>query len=97
MKTALELQQAAQEKKLTRLHIRDCSLCGYPLAYLFSPSYQHVGLDTGCDCVTYGPVIHESSWEEVAQHYNLHLENLPESDYTKNMQEYFGFAEGVKS
>lgn len=49
-----DFERAAKDRKLGGLHLHDCSLCGYPVAYYFGA--DGVSLDTGCDCVSYGPV-----------------------------------------
>lgn len=86
-----EFQAAATERKLGGLHLRDCSLCGYPIAYYFGA--EGVSLDTGCDCVSYGPVIRPSSWQAVADHYNAQTN----AGYLAKLDEHFGFSSVLSS
>lgn len=66
--TAQEVEEAVKKSGITRLHIRNCSMCNYPLAYLFEQG--DVGFDAGCDCVTYHN-IRLSSYQAVADHVNI--------------------------
>jgi len=86
VRSADEFQRAAAERGLGGFHVRDCSICGYPIAYLFHG--DQVALDTGCDCVSYGPVIRDSSWSAIADHYNLQTN----AEYVAKIDAFFGFA-----
>ena len=87
MRSAQEFEQAVGDRKLGGLHLRDCSLCGYPIAYYFGS--EGVSLDTGCDCVNYGPVIRPSSWQAVADHYNAQKN----AEYIAKLDSWFGFSD----
>ena len=62
-----DFKKAAQELKISRWTIHNCSMCGYPCGYIFRG--DSVSYDCGCDCVAYTNII-QSSWEEVADFYN---------------------------
>lgn len=47
--------------------IRDCSICGVPIGYIFFHD-REVYFDGSCGCCCGSPRL--SSWEEVAEHYN---------------------------
>lgn len=70
--TAQEVEEAVKKSGITRLHIRDCSICSYPLEYLFAENGA-VGFDAGCDCVNYRNV-RLSSYQAVADHVNIQNE-----------------------
>lgn len=92
MKSPDDFARAVSERQLSRFNLRDCSMCGYPVGYVFGAG--RIAIDTGCDCVTYGPVITETEWESLADHYNR--QKNPE--YIAQMDAYFGFlSEGDRS
>ena len=86
MKTIEQFKNAAIEKKIIKWNIHDCSMCGYDCGYVFAPDYEHVGYDSGCDCVSYKN-INPSSWEDIRDHYN----NQTNLEYIKTMNEFWGF------
>ncbi len=47
-----ELKELMGNRKLV---INPCSICGYPNGFLYRDGKLHY--DSGCNCVTYGPVI----------------------------------------
>lgn len=65
--TAAEVEAVVREHKLYKYVIRACSMCSYPLGYVFQGS--QVGFDAGCDCTTYSAV-YSSSYQELADHFN---------------------------
>lgn len=67
-KEVSDFQKAAAERNITRWNIHNCSMCGYACGYVIQGNA--VAYDSGCNCVTYGPVIDPSSWEALADHYN---------------------------
>lgn len=89
VRTANEFKQAAIAKNIQSWPIRDCSLCGYMLKYIFSDDKEQVAFDTGCDCTSYPNVYHFSSYEDVAQHYNCQTSK----EYIKEMDDFWGFNE----
>jgi len=70
MKDAEQLKELAKAKGIRKWFIRPCSICEYPLGYVFSLDYETVGYDTGCNCTTYNYVVNRSSWEELAHDFN---------------------------
>lgn len=87
MRTAQEFKQQAKERNITKWHIRECSICGYPLAYFFSPDFEEVAFDSGCDCTSGGPNYQRRSWESVAEIYNMQTQ----PDVIKKMDAFWGF------
>lgn len=66
-----EFQEQAKKLGLERWIVRRCSMCDYPLAFIFSPDYARVDFDSGCDCTRMGYVMQNSSWDAVAENYNI--------------------------
>lgn len=62
-------------------------MCNYACGYVFSPDYEQVGYDSGCDC-TRRYIINPSSYEDIASHYNMQKND----DYIKKMDEFWGFS-----
>lgn len=91
VRTADEFKQAAIKKGITEWVIRDCSICGYDLKYIFSRDKEQVAFDTGCDCTSYPNVIIPSSYEDIAQHYNCQTNK----EYIKEMDDFWGFNEDL--
>lgn len=61
--------KAIQEEKRF-FPVRDCSICGYMMGYeVLDIHFNHVGFNTGCDCVTYKNIT-QSSWDEMEKFYN---------------------------
>jgi hypothetical protein len=74
IKSKMTIQAKAKEHDKKFFPVRDCSLCGYMMGYVvLSHDFKNVGLDTGCDCVTYTNV-NQSSWDEVERFYSSHSE-----------------------
>lgn len=67
-RTVEEFKQAAKKHGITKWPMHDCSICGYHCGFLIAG--DEVNYDSGCDCITFGPVINLSSWEDLADHYN---------------------------
>lgn len=81
-------KEQAKLKNLRNWYVRNCSMCEYPLAYVFSTDHEHVGFDAGCDC-TGSRVVRESSWGAVADNYNIQTD----PNVIKKMNEFWGFNE----
>ena len=61
--------QAAMEKAgITEYYARDCSICGYPLAYYVNG--DDVQFDRGCDCGPRAPM-QPRSYDDIAEHHNI--------------------------
>ncbi len=91
-KTGLDFQNAAKIKRINSWHIRDCSMCKYPIKYLFAHDYEKVWIDTGCYC-TRTQTIRGSSWASIAENYNMQ-EN---EQYINELNEFWGFDKEIKS
>ena len=65
-KTIDDFKRQAKVKNITRWIIHHCSMCNYPCGY--SICNEHVRYDSGCSC-SRSPT-RQSSWEELAKHYN---------------------------
>lgn len=87
MKTAEDFKQQAKEKSINSWHIRDCSMCDYPLLYVFSPDKEEVAFDSGCDCNRGGPNYQMRTWDSIAEHYNMQTH----PDVIKEMNIFWGF------
>ena len=88
MKTRIDFQAAAFNKKPGKWVVRDCTICKYPLSYLFSENHERVAFDRGCDCSSIrGYNINECSWEELSEYYNLQTNEK----VIKTMNEFWGF------
>jgi len=72
-KTPEDFKNAALKHNIKTWEIRKCSICRYPLSYHFfvDGASVEVSLDTGCDCVSYMVPYKNSSWQEVADLYNM--------------------------
>ena len=75
MFTAEQVKEAVTNNNIKIVTIRQCTLCCYPLAYMFHN--DTVYFDSGCDCVSYYSPPKERSWGELARYLN----NFP--DYTE--------------
>ena len=87
MRTRIDFQVAAFYNKPGKWFIRECSICNYPLCYVFSPCFEYVGFDKGCNCSLKGTNIAECSWSDLANYYNMQTD----PEYIKKMDEFWGF------
>jgi hypothetical protein len=54
------------------VYSRQCSICRYPLGYIVrSFEDDDVVFDAGCDCTSRGPVYRYSSFDDIANSYNI--------------------------
>jgi hypothetical protein len=70
--TGEQLRQKAIEHKITKWTIEECSVCEYPIHYIFDT--ENVSYDGGCNCSdfeTYRPKYQRSSWNDVAIYINM--------------------------
>lgn len=67
-RTPQEFRDAAIKHNISTWELRECFICGCPIGYLFFRD-REVYFDGGCDCCDGG--LRPSSWEEVAEHYNI--------------------------
>ena len=84
-RTAQEFAEAIKNLGVTELAIRDCSICRYPLKYLFVGN--DVFYDAGCWCVMDGPRIDPRSHQDLADFYN----NQTSQSVIENLDKTFGF------
>lgn len=76
---------AAETQGITRWPHHDCAICGYTLAFIFRG--DRVIFDRGCHC-TKGPMEKlDSSWEEVADYYNIQTNE----DVIERMNDFWNF------
>lgn len=78
-----EFIRAAKRMGEGRWVIRTCSMCEYPLGYVFKDG--EVAFDSGCDCVD-RKHIETSSWVNVAATYNVQSDEV-----RKLFDEFWGF------
>jgi hypothetical protein len=87
-KTAEDFRQAVKDKGIQTWKLRECSICGSDLNYVFSK--DQVYYDSNCGCTKYYTEIQLRSYEELARRYNT---NLTFPEYIKEIDEFFGFKE----
>lgn len=87
-KTIEEFKKAIEEKGIERWTIGKCTLCDYPLSYIFEEG--KVFYDVGCHCTCMRGGVESRNWEDLAGHYNM--QTHPE--FIKEMNEFWGFPEG---
>lgn len=75
IRTPEEFQAQAETIGLTRWEMHNCSICGYPCAFLFRGG--KVFFDGSCWCSTESSPPSPRSWADVAEHYNR---NQPEQN-----------------
>lgn len=85
-KSGNDFKEAATKIKPNKWIIHHCSICNYPCGYVFSSNYEHVGYDSGCDCVSYEN-IQPRSWDDLAAQYNVQNNE----EYIKEMNKFWGF------
>lgn len=86
MKKIEDFKKQAKEKDIKRWNIHDCSMCGYQCGYIIRDN--GVFYDSGCGC-SHGP-LRESSFEEIAEHYNMQSNKK----VIKEMDKFWGFNKG---
>lgn len=84
-KTGEDFKSQAKLKNITEWHIRNCSICNYPLGYYFHEDGR-VFYDNGCDC-GFGKSMNIRSWDNVAEHYNM--QDYP--SVIEKMNNFWGF------
>lgn len=85
MKTAEDFKGQAEKHGIERWDLRDCSICHYPLAYIFMNS--DVFFDSGCYCTGSVPNLHRRAWQDIADHYNMQTSET----YIKTMDDFWKF------
>lgn len=68
MITPAEVKQAIQAAGINRVDCRECSFCGYPLAYYIRG--EEVFFDPGCDCSS-GGRFERRDWSDLADWLNM--------------------------
>jgi hypothetical protein len=85
MRTPEEFKQKVKERKVDFWISHPCSMCNYPVGYVFKG--KKVFYDNGCYCTNSPSKLTERKWEDVADKYNQ--QNHPE--VIKRMDEFWGF------
>jgi hypothetical protein len=81
-----QFKQAAIKNGITKWESHGCSICGYIVGHIFSPDYEQVAFDHGCDCT--GRYSHSMrTWQDVADSYNMQKNE----EVIKKMDEFWGF------
>lgn len=88
-KTAEDFKKAIEEKGIKKWTISKCSLCDYPLSFIFEEG--KVFYDVGCYCTNMRGGVESRDWEELVRHYNM--QKHPE--FKKAMNEFWGFPDEV--
>lgn len=86
MKTAEDFKEAAKTVMPHKFHVHRCSMCKYPCGYVFSPDYEYVGFDMGCDCAP-EYTVNPSSYDDIARYYNIQKNY----GHIKEMNDFWGF------
>lgn len=64
---ANEFKELVKKHKITVFPVRECSMCGTQLRYLFAG--DNIFFDTNCACVNYTTDIKQRTWEELGKLY----------------------------
>ena len=68
--TGEEVQAAVAKAGITRVYVRDCSICNYKMHYIFHDGQPYY--DAGCDCSSMGPSDPtQRSWQDIARLINI--------------------------
>ena len=67
--TIKQIKDAITAHNLWRWTFHHCSMCGYPVSYLFNEGPDPV-FDGGCDCVRYPSPGRLATWNEVEDLFN---------------------------
>lgn len=84
MRTVEDFEKQVAAKDIRKWSFRKCSMCRYPLGYVFAGC--QVGFDSGCYC-TGTQTILPASMEDVADMYNM--QDNPE--LIAEMDKFWGF------
>ena len=81
--------KAASAGERRAVHLRDCSICGYPITYIVY--HDELFVDSGCWCMKGPPTITQLDWQKAADLINMQT-NL---EHRNRFREGFGLpAEG---
>jgi hypothetical protein len=69
IKSPEDFKEAAKANGISKVDSHNCSICGYTVGYQFSPNYEEVKFDHGCDC-TGRYIKSPRTWQYVADDYN---------------------------
>jgi len=72
--TGKQLKEIAYIRRITSWTCDHCSVCDYPIKYVFQGSYPEVIFDPGCTCTIEVAKLDRydhSSWDEVAAFINM--------------------------
>lgn len=67
--SADDVRKAVDEMHIRQWALRRCSMCNFPLRYIFAP--QGVFFDSNCDCTSYYTNPQARSLEDVAECFNI--------------------------
>lgn len=67
--TPEEVQAEVEKRGITYWSLRNCSICGSPIGYLFERG--EVGFDSNCDCTPYRSPIQLRDYHDVACQFNM--------------------------
>jgi len=68
--TLVELLRTIRERDIRRWTLRECSMCGRPLYYIFE-NPDEVWFSSACDCVRYESAPEPRTWDEVLRCFNM--------------------------
>jgi len=83
MRKPEEFKQKAIENKIRQWVVRDCSICGYQLKYIFYD--DKVTFDPGCYCTSGRE--QTRTWDDISGYYNMQTNK----NVIKEMDEFWGF------
>lgn len=87
-RTVEEFKAAVKQHNITRWPIRNCSICGYEMSYMFRG--DKVFYDTGCTCTYNRGDLEPRMWEQVAESYNRNVQwaNDPGNDFQEKTKKW---------
>jgi len=86
--TGAQLKQLAYQRRITSWTADECSVCEYPVRYLFQNGDPEVQHDPGCKCTdeVLRQRYHRSTWDQVADYIN----NQTDLEKIKEIKKFWG-------
>lgn len=73
--TPEQVREAVKEHNISTWLVRRCSICDYPLQYVFLPE-DFVGFDTGCYCTSGRGGVVPRFYFDVANTFNIQTDEI---------------------
>ena len=65
------VRQTVRDYGIQWWNLRECSLCGSSIGYMFAPEASAVAFNSNCDCTRYHSAPEERDFENVAHQFNM--------------------------